>query len=485
MALSVEKNATDGIYYVSGVTGQNVPYPIGRRYFKCGQHHVGFDDSFSESLVVKAFYDPEGGENLPPGQYIGYMQFMQLSFAGQPIPPQVYGGQLADRAPYVSRGAWEPYVFVDFMGPHHANLYKPSDNLDSDDADSFEPFYAYNGLLYAQQSLSKIQLSGHPMPNGSFIFPFVRDDTQSLAASLFAEVPLSLITESDVRELLSDEGGAISEENLIAPIPVTPQQLAAAEAYQIAFAHLTREGEMLEGLEYPDVSGQVVGDFVLITLPDSEEFTPTLCVATGFKVGQQYVIGRQHAQGQQYVLAFLISYYDMASMREAAALAALDRIYTFTSENDISLPNFVEVRPAEGGSGRGSRGLMTPRFNLSPGGFHIELKYWTIAVAGMRYMPRMRRTRTQPVSGFTWSALLSYDADRRSLDLTSISAPRPINSFDYLTPVNRYFDALADAGLRDMKIDVSNFTKAAMRRQNFGAAVKPDYIDFAGEIVII
>jgi hypothetical protein len=459
MALSVAKNTTDGLYYVGGLTRQNTPYPIGRHYFRPGDgpHYIGFDDSFAEPLVVKAFYDPTN-QALPPLQYIGYMQFMQLNFAGRPIPPNVYGGKLADRAPYVCDEE-HGFIFVDFMGPMHANMLKPSD-------DSFEPFYPYNGMLYDGNARSKIDLSGHPLPNGSFLFPYVRSDTQSLAASLFAEAPVSLVTESDVTRFVSDD-------NLIAAITVTSQQLAEKEAYQIALDYLTATGQMLEGLTPSQVSGQVVGNYVLITLPDDEEFTPSLCVTTATK------------ESQQYVLAYLISYYDMASMQEDAITMALNRINQFLGDDDVGIPTVMETEDdSDTPRGLGSSGLMTSPFALEPGGFHIELKYWTVAIAGMRYLPSLGRTTLQPLSGFTWSALLSYDEDAQSLDLVAIRAPELIEAFDYLTPVNQYFAALANPELQNTAIDMSNFTKASMRRQNFGADVKPNYVNGEGVTII-
>jgi hypothetical protein len=441
---------------VGGVTGQNTPYPIGRHYFRPGggPHHVGFDDSFAEPLVIKAFYDPTG-QNLPDYQYIGYMQFMQLNFGGDPIPPNVYGGKLADRAPYVC--GQNGFVFVDFMGPLQANLLKPAD-------DSFEPFYPYNGMLVDGTARSKTDLSVHPLPNGSFFFPYVRSNTQSLAASLFAEVPVGLVTESGISRFVSDD-------NLLVALPVTAEQLAQQEPYEIALTYLTGSGQMLEGLTPSEVSGEVNGSYVLITLPDDEEFTPSLCVTTVTK------------DGQQYVLSYLISYYDMVSMREDAVAMALNRIYEFVNEQDISNPNVMETEATNSTPVIGSSGLMTQPFNLSPDVFHVELKYWTVAVAGLRYMPGTGRTKTQPVGGFTWSALLRHDDNTKSLNLAAIRAPELIGSFDYVTPVEQYFAALADPSLQNMTIDMSNFTKAAMRRQNFGADVKPGYV--TGEGILI
>jgi hypothetical protein len=226
---------------------------------------------------------------------------------------------------------------------------------------------------------------------------------------------------------------------------------------------------MLEGLTSAQVSGQVIGNYVLITLPDDEEFTPSLCVTTGTK------------GSQQYVLAYLISYYDMASMREDAIAMAFDRIYQFLGDEDVGIPFVMETEDdSETTLGRGSSGLMTSPFTFEPGGFHIELKYWTVAIAGMRYMPNWGRTTTKPLSGFTWSALLSYDEDAQSLDLVSIRAPEMIEAFDYETPVNEYFAALANPELQNTTIDMSNFTKASMRRLNFGADVKPKYVNGEG-----
>ncbi|MBC8029579.1 MAG: hypothetical protein H7Z16_05660 [Pyrinomonadaceae bacterium] len=468
MALSVAKSMADGLYYVSGLTRQNTPFPIGRHYFRPGNGplHVGFDDSFADPLVVKAFYDPTG-QTLTGAQYVGFMQFMQINFCGTPIPPEVYGGKFADRAPYMCDRT-NGFVFVDFMGPKHANLLKPSD-------DSFEPFYPYNGMLIDGTARSRADLSNHPIPNGSFLTATGNSDTQSLAASLFAEVPVSLVTESDVARFVSND-------NLLEALEVTRQQLSEKEPYEIALDYLSREGRMLAGITPAEVSGQVIGDYVLITLPDDEEFTPSLCVTLGTR------------EGKQYVLAYLIDYYDMASMQEDAVLLALKRIYEFLKGEHLNLPDVTDESmeatedsppPVEDSQPpvRGSSGLMTPRFILKPDEFHVELKYWTLVVAGMKYLPRSGRTTTRFLCGFTWSALLRYDSDTQSLDLTSIRAPTRVNAFNYEAPLTKYFAALTDPQLGNMTIDMSNFTKAAMRRQNFGADVKPNYVNGQGVVI--
>src|SRR5260370_10836079 len=90
----------------------------------------------------------------------------------------------------------------------------------------------------------------------------------------------------------------------------------------------------------------------------------------------------------------------------------------------------------------------------------MEVRYWNVG-AGVR--PR----GLEFISGFTWSLKFQFDPVAETLDLTAISAPSRISSFGLSLALTSYNEALASRMLPD--IDISNFTQAALRRDNFAS----------------
>lgn len=434
-------------------TGPNASYPLGRRMFQPldplgnpGPHYIGFDDNFAEPIIFRAFYDPA----LERAQYAaydfaGYMQFMQLGFLERPIPPWIYGGILADRTPYVcDERAMYPFTFIDFMGPANARVRGIT-----------QPFYAFNGALLDGTLTDFTDFKRHPLPNGSLYYPTTPPSTdQSLCASLFGEIATGLLTEQDILPMLSAD-------NLIVSLPVSGAQLANQEAYQIALQYLMDNGRELQGLALSDVAGQVIGQYVLITLPNYEEMPPRLCIST------------RSANGQMYVDVHLFEYDEIESLEADVAFNTFTRIYNFQQQSGVLTSIEVDTRPPRGGGGM----LANPYLTLPQ--FCIELKYWTIAVAF-----RTRETRSTPrieaLSGLTWSALFQYDYDTRSLALSTIGEPRMVWGYDWITPYIKYNEARFNQNLANATIDTSNFTKAAMRRDNLGAGIKLQFMGRSG-----
>jgi hypothetical protein len=476
MPLGIEQ-LQNGQWGVTGISSeQGAPFPIGRRYFRPGNgpHYVGFDDSFAEPVIVKAFYDPAADADrlgkLGPDYYIGYMQFMQIGFIGQAIPPQVYGGRLADRAPYVTDSSGG-FQFIDFMGPTDAKLRS-----------IINPFYAFNGALLTQVTPSPRDFAIHPRPNGSLYDPDIIDDNKSLCASLTAEVSTNLITAADLTD-------AISSEDPIFEVTCSAQQWANKEAYQIVLEYLrvvterrealaqtqgdqivqhpVAQADDLAGVDNSELVGQVIGEYTLITLPSDENLAPHLCVKT--------------SNSERKITVYLIDYYTMASLREDVVMRTLSNIDDYFQEKGIVVrPDSSRIQPT------GTRGMssLTPvPFKLSPENFFIALKYQTIAVAC-----RPTKTRSAPgldmISGFVWSAIFMFDEDSRTLTLSAIVAPEPLSSFDLRPLLDRYLLAVNDVDLSKATIDTSNFTKAAMRRDNFGAGVKLTFFNKSGQPII-
>lgn len=169
----------------------SAPGLLGRKYFHVGPHWFGVDDSFTDAVSVRAYFDPveyRAMFQVDPARFdfIGYTQCAQLSFCGMPVPPQVYGGRLADREPYVFSPVQH---FLDFMGP--------SDSLA---ARVGLPLYPFNSRLFG---LKNEDLFSDLVPNGALWSPAPHGDRQSLVASLAANVAPGLVTRDRLGEAVA------------------------------------------------------------------------------------------------------------------------------------------------------------------------------------------------------------------------------------------------------------------------------------------
>jgi hypothetical protein len=394
MALTISQ--ADGQYQVSGVTSDvSVTSPLGSRYFTVGAHLIGFDDNFEEPIIVRAYYDPSLDQlalnALQRGtlQYIGYVQFMQLSFDGMPIPPSVYGGKLADRQPYVYDNDLR---LVDFMGPADAALRGIA-----------TPFYAFNSVL-TNGSLRRVSDFFYFGPeNGSLVAAGNFGPNQALVATLFAEIAPGLVTPAELSRTLSDD-------DIVLVLSPTAQELAHSEPYRLALTSLkttalTRgEQPPLAGLDESKVAAQVIGDYVLLTLPDPEDLGDTLVIST------------RPRSGGTDVVVHLIDDYTMTDLRQDAARSALLRIRDYELETGFSSMRLAEGPP----SGRGRSGLSAPPYQFSPTENALELKYWTLAVAVRTTGPTEALSR-RALTGVEWSALLQFDEDTGAMTLARVS----------------------------------------------------------------
>ncbi|MGD0606888.1 MAG: hypothetical protein ABSA53_25285 [Streptosporangiaceae bacterium] len=451
----------DGQYVVSGVTGDPAVFaPLGRTYFQVGSHYVGFDDNFAEPVVVRAYYDPSTDLAAQRGiangtiQWIGYLQFMRLSFRGTPIPPDVLGGRLADRTPYVYQAPNDARElrFVDFMDPAWARQFGFS-----------VPFYPYNALL-VNGSLTVNGFYAHPLENGSMFAPNPLIASQSAVASLFAEVCVGLATTADLEPHLTDS-------NLLLTLQPTAQQLAENEAYQLAWNFLASTplasapdaGPPLAGIDKSQVGAQLIGGYVLLTLPDPEELSDTLVVSTAARTG-----------GGTDVLVHVLSDYDMADMYYMAGREALWRIRQYQLTHGLADSEDLPDAPP---AGRGRSGLYSPPYTFQPGEFALELRYWTMAVAGYRSAGQVRN---RMLNGFTWSALFEFNEDDGSLTFDTVRKPVAASAFA-LGPALRAYRAARDGAVNRV-IDTTNFTLAAMRRDNFAAGSKLNFLSPPGGV---
>jgi hypothetical protein len=446
---------SDGLWYAAGVVAQQgVLAPLGRRAFQVGPHAVGFDDSFAEPVVVRAYYDfdrdaeAQAQHQRHGYEFVGYIQYCQLTFRSEPILPSVFGGRLADRDPYV---AAENGIFVDFMGPVDARLRLPP---------LATPFYPFNAVLTDGTLQSLPDFSRHPLANGSLLSAPTGSPTQSLCASLCAEVAPGLVTPAAIAPYLSAD-------NLIVTIPAAAPDLANREAYRIALEFLKATppeqgaAPLLQGLDESQVAAQVIGEYVLLTLPDPENVGATLCVRTRSATG-----------GDQAIAVHLLSFYDMAGIEADVAGNALQAIrQAIDIHPDAMEPG--DIRP------RGWSGLAANPFTFAAEERPIELRYFTYAV-GTRARPTRGSNPLDVLSGFGWVAQLGYDEDTRTLRLTTVEAPELIATNVGGPALAQYRAALANQRTLNATIDTSNFTKAAMRRDNFAGGTKLRFVDRMG-----
>jgi hypothetical protein len=449
-----------GLWNIRGVTPDPaVTAPLGRVRFNVGAHWIGFDDRFSEPVVVRCYYDPTAdpmagwSQRRRPIRYVGYLQFMRLSFRGTPIPPSVYGGRLADRQPYVYG---REFRFIDFMGPREAAAI----NIE-------HPFYPFNAYLGYGDARPDTAFFVHPLANGSLCSPADQRPDRSLVASLAGEIAPGLITPADVSPYLTDDA-------LLVTYQVPRAELAATEPYRYALNRLKTaspgaDPAPLAGLDSQlesQIEAQVIGDYVLLTLPDDEDFGHTLCVSVAAGTG-----------GNDVVRVHLLSSYDTAGMRADAARAALQRIKSFEAGNGgpANADRMEDVAPA----GRGRSGLNPSPYTLNPQEFVLELRYWTLAVAYRERPTRITPSR-QFLSGITWSALFQFDDDTGQLSFGAISEPQAAPGFEINPGLSAYRTARTAADAARHGIDPSNFTKAAMRRENFGAGTRLRFVDASG-----
>jgi hypothetical protein len=451
-----------GLWYLRNVVADtSVLAPLGRFYWQIGPHYLGIDDSFEEPVIARAYYDPSQdttGHRMPMDAFFsGYIQFLRIRFGGIAVPPDAYGGHLADRAPYVS----DELTFVDFMGP--------ADALARADRESrkLDPFYAFNGALLADYQNYR-QLAPFPRRNGSLLLGAGDPvDNQAQCASLVAELVPGLVTADHI-------GALLNRGNRLREIPCLPADLAFKDAYRIALDDMSRRGE-LPGLTYSDLVGTVVGKYALVALPNEEEMRPCVCVYA--------------ADDNRSVQVHILAYHEVDSARQAATMDSLLRLSEYIVEYEESRAGDVEmggVEPPDPVPTRGGSGLYTVPVTFEPGSFAVEWEYTTYMFAQIPV--RRRRSNPfgdlRPMHGFTWTVCQRFDADTRTLSFTSVGRPRDAGSFGHQAALLAYYGCLNhffDTPGAAPRIDVSNFTLADMRLRDMGAGVKISGITAGGD----
>ena len=429
-------------FVLQGVTSDPaVTAPLGRKYYEVGAHYIGFDDDLAAPVIARAYFDPAKhtsfyGTRFDAFRYVGYCQIAQLSFRGVPIPPQVYGGLLGQRRPYLFGG--DQYLFIDFMDPAQAR------------ANAIPlPLYPFNAKLVSGLITSTDDLYVHPRLNGSlFTHKLGYGAHQSLVASMAAEIAPGLVTPADVGEHLRAEG------TRLVTIKPTKQDLAMAEPYQIALAFLMTQtprgatAPPLAGLDPHLIAGQVIGPYALLTLPDAELFGPTLVIHCS----------DPDPAGDVEIHIDELSDYAMTALTAKTGSAALWRIKRHLDSRGLH-PDGLEPP-----TGRGNSGLLAPPYAFAPDARPLQLTYWTCAV-GVR-----SRDDAKVLSAVRWTAHFRFHQDTGEMVFSEITAPEEVHDFAWPLVHTAYKKALTAA--EGQLIDTSNFTLAAMRRDDFKAGLK-------------
>jgi hypothetical protein len=502
MALEPEWSMDQGQYVLAGVARDpDVTAPLGRQYFSFPPspsppaHVIGFDDNFAEPVIMRAYYDPMADPVMASlarkAVMIGYVQIMQIKFRGTlPIPPSVYGGRLADRQVYEFGGEHE---FIDLMGPGSAKLLNVT-----------MPLYPYNAMLMDGNVLrtydpadgptndlrQEVLQANYPffaagLENGSlysysdYSGPLARvGKSQSVVASIAAEIAPSLTTPADVAPVLDAN-------HLLATYRPTRVDLGSREPYQYALEQLRTkplpgdDQPWLTGIANSDIAAEVIGNFVLLTMPDTDDDS-----------GSTLVITTDRDSIGPAVLVFELLPDDVKSLMFYQAKELFWRIWEFQTKTGRKADEEMGTSPPEDEMSdvvdlgtRGSGGLLTPPFQIDPDKPVIELCYRTIPVA---YHVQRDKQRNEflvslPHRGIQWSALLTYDEISGDLTVSSIGQPQRLRSYKTQDALRRFTAALKDKDAGKQFVDLSNFTKAAMRRDNFAAGLKVGIVGRTGE----
>jgi hypothetical protein len=439
--------ATQPIAGLSGVlrdSDQVVPLGSPDLCWHTGNHFVGVDATY-QPLVMRAYWDIAEERRSAP--QVGYVQFARVQYDGQPVAPDVYGGQLVGRSVYdgtASReiaaaavglhvDARDSHWFVDFMDPSFAVV-------PHDVTTGLPPFYAFNTALRKQITSWTDLLVFDPDANGHFSTNVARYAVvgQVLGPTIAAEIPTGLFTSPALVRLIADRQPD-------GTMPFTAQQAAAQPFYEAAL-HLLGTTEnpfqpLLAGLQNSDLTARAIGELVLIGIPDEEDLGPTLCP--------------HHNTGAGRVDIRLLQHYELESAESSAVAEAMTRMsYTVRSPSMMA---------QDWARGRGDGGLDAPAYRPPDRPVVLGFRTWAMSTAiGGRLVP---------LSGFEWSVTLRYDPDARDLQLSSIEPPVLLRHCENQPEINTYAGAIQQAAQQPIAqrpmIDTSNFLLADVRRSNF------------------
>jgi hypothetical protein len=445
VTLSAERR--DGSWHVTGVTTDGGSAPLGRWHFNVGAHWIGFDDDFTEPLIMRAYYDPKAETTKDEGyRYAGYMQFLRISFRDVPIPPEVFGGRLADRQPYAR--VVDKFRFVDFMGPADAIRF----GID-------RPFYALNARL-GDPTLTKIpdDYEKHPLANGSLYVRNATGPATSACASIVSEVTPGLLTRAHIAAFLKNRTAA-------QVLQIRSAAVQGREPYRIVLDTLGATGGPLAGLDEGTITARAIGDYVLLTLDDDEDLGETLVIR-----------GEPWSRTGLKVTVHVLTDYELQDLEAALGREAMRGIRDHLEAEGWK----SSIPPA---TGRGTNGLLGDSFGVAPTSDQLTLVYTTLAYGVHPGQGSLFRSNKE-LSGFVWRAGYSWNEDTGRLSLATVVAPEKatIGQKDMLLASYSY--ACRSRERAKALVDPYEFTTATMRRQRFGGGDPVAFVTEAGEPII-
>jgi hypothetical protein len=465
MPLTQVENSPPGYTSLNGVTPDNQPLVLGRDGLtaRIGRHIVGADGAYGSVVKIVAVYDPsiaaqEADEerNLQASEYIGHIQFVQISFQGKPIPPDVFGGAFATYARYMPS---EPYddecEFVDFMNPANVYRYLVADP-DSVGDSPVKPFYAVNSVL-TQQIANLDALKGNLLRNGCLRkVQRYAEQANTRAAVLRAAISIEQLNPQKIRQ-------SLDQETLLCAPSLTPADFALKSLPQLAFEALQRQRS--EGASIPEISqaditrARQVGEFALLSVANDENEEPVLCV---FRQDDSLHV-------------HLISWEQMEQMERWETEALLTRIDQYIKEN---YHQFDDQTPSSGrGRGGGLANYAFPHLN----GPCLNIRLRTAVYGVPIHEVRNIRHGLLPLSAIEWNLRWNFDSLTRRFESPSFTLPQivPAEMKSLQYPLDAYFTAIQTNSDAEEEVDTSNFLLADLLAMNFGDRDDngPDHMD--------
>ncbi|WP_214316517.1 hypothetical protein [Nonomuraea sediminis] len=453
MTLTPEKK--DDAWYATGLTRAGTDSTrLGTWLKRVGPHWVAFDDAF-DVPVMRAVYDPAfAPRGLKEYLHVGYVQLAEILFRGVPIPPWVFDPRLADRRPYVVND--KTLRFVDMMGP-----------ADLRAIGAMDPFYAFNGSL-RDLFLAVNDFYQHPQPNGSLLRkkaspksttpppgPETPPDNESRYATIVADVCGELLTPDDLKLMIGDDEPYASVTSVVGEEPyktVIRELLTETEPAGDDDVEMPVPGEAeTDSIPPGQFVVRAIGGYVLIELPDSEDFRPT------------YVVPPALWQSMSYdIPVYRISPFDVESTRSRLVADLFGRIAAYQIATKQAKDLVLKAPP-----GRGNGGYDRPLYALEFEEFAIEIAYTTILCG--KPVKETRGSHLTAIAAFRWGALMQYDPARRALELTAVRTPAETVTLSMDDIGQRMTDLVTKPETKDMKVDTSYFTMAAVRRDGYPA----------------
>jgi hypothetical protein len=376
-------------------------------------HAVGVDAPFDSPVYVRAYADPSQvrllfsdtlAERARLLVNVGYIGFIQVELLGDPVPPQVMGGDIARLEPY-SAGAAGRHVAVAFMAPENATALVPRHD---------PPFFAYNARLFIARNAfaARNDFARSGSPTGALWLPARHGDAPdpSNGPSMLAQVNVPLVTEADVDAMVKHLDPVFEE-------PVDRGD-TAMHLYQLVIDRIKANAAKPDTWLRPEVEGRIglenisrirmAGRYMLLNVANSEHMQPVLAAEL------------KKAQDDSPRLAVYLLDYD--HLRGAEQLAT----QRFVNKGQEAWGGMAVNLPKK----RGASGLDRPLVPLSDQ--HVVLRVRLSGVlygesAGVSSFP----WGLSPLTGFSVELVWNYDASTRIMMLNrDIAKPSPITGFE-------------------------------------------------------